>query len=185
MRLALAIAATSAPASSSEQFTSALICLASHAITTPAHLLHTSYSIPPRVVIMSNKPVIPSWQRASANAQSATPPKRETSSEEPQETSPASGPEQSTGDGRQEQNTESASLLEQASRFLEDPAIHDAPRERKVTFLQSKGVRSEEIEELLGNPVAEDASPDITEAGERAWSTVSILSVLVHEAITC
>jgi hypothetical protein len=65
-------------------------------------------------------------------------------------------------------------LLEQASRFLQDPSIRDAPRGRKVTFLESKGVRSEEVEELLGKTIAEDAAPDITEAGERAWSTVSI-----------
>jgi hypothetical protein len=129
---------------------------------------------------MSNKPAIPSWQRASASSSSSaappsTPSQRETSSEEPTETNSESGAEPPKEQALQEQGAEGGTLLEQASRFLDDPAIRDAPRERKVTFLESKGVRSEEIEELLGRTLVEDATPDITEAGERAWATVSIL----------
>jgi hypothetical protein len=83
-----------------------------------------------------------------------------------------------------EPDVEGSTLLAQASRFLEDPSIRDAPRDRKVTFLESKGVRSEEIDELLGKTIAEDAQPDITEAGERAWSTVSVPAMLVDETIS-
>ena len=125
---------------------------------------------------MSNKPAIPSWQRTSAaTTTTSTPSEQETSSDGQANSSSVSGAEPSTEKSSEEQDAEGKTLLEQASRFLEDPAIRDAPRERKVTFLESKGVRSEEIEELLGKAIAEDATPDITEAGARAWSTVSVL----------
>jgi Pex14 N-terminal domain len=41
-------------------------------------------------------------------------------------------------------------LLEQASRFLEDDGIRDAPTSRKVAFLESKGLANDEIQKLLG-----------------------------------
>ncbi|KAI9839519.1 MAG: hypothetical protein M1819_002144 [Sarea resinae] len=43
-----------------------------------------------------------------------------------------------------------ASLLEQASRFLEDDDIRDASTDRKVAFLESKGLTNDEIDSLLG-----------------------------------
>ena len=56
------------------------------------------------------------------------------------------------------------SLLDQASQFLLHDDIRDAPRERKVTFLESKGLRPAEIDELLDVLSATDpntdASPD-------------------------
>jgi len=50
-------------------------------------------------------------------------------------------------------------LLEQASRFLDDDSIRDAPREKKVAFLERKGIQGQEIQKLLGSsgsPVEEE-----------------------------
>ncbi|KAL8802850.1 MAG: hypothetical protein Q9182_003537 [Xanthomendoza sp. 2 TL-2023] len=43
-------------------------------------------------------------------------------------------------------------LLEQASKFLAEDDIRDAPREKKIAFLQSKGLVDEEISTLLDPP---------------------------------
>ncbi|KIX97270.1 uncharacterized protein Z520_06722 [Fonsecaea multimorphosa CBS 102226] len=56
-------------------------------------------------------------------------------------------------------------LLEQAQRFLEDDSIRDAPRERKVAFLEKKGLQAEEIEKLLG-PERPNPPPTSEEASE-------------------
>ncbi len=45
-----------------------------------------------------------------------------------------------------------ASLVEQASRFLQEDGIKDAPTERKVAFLESKGLTQEEIHKLVPSP---------------------------------
>jgi len=41
-------------------------------------------------------------------------------------------------------------LLEQAKKFLQEDEVHDANTDKKIAFLESKGVRTEEIHELLG-----------------------------------
>lgn len=127
---------------------------------------------------MSNKPSIPSWQRAQATP-SQSPQDQEPASEQQPESSPAPGAEESTREDGQEVDLQDTPLSEQAAKFLEDPAIRDAPREKKVAFLESKGVKTEDIEALLETQIPQDASPDITEAGERAWSTVRHLSILL------
>lgn len=43
-----------------------------------------------------------------------------------------------------------AVLIEQASRFLEDPEIKHSTMERKIQFLESKGLTNHEIFEMLG-----------------------------------
>ncbi|KAL8817837.1 MAG: hypothetical protein Q9223_003411 [Gallowayella weberi] len=43
-------------------------------------------------------------------------------------------------------------LLEQASKFLAEDGIRDAPTERKIAFLQSKGLVDEEVSRLLDLP---------------------------------
>ena len=43
-----------------------------------------------------------------------------------------------------------AILIEQASQFLEDPATKHATTERKIQFLESKGLTNHEIFEMLG-----------------------------------
>ncbi|OCK74202.1 hypothetical protein K432DRAFT_430168 [Lepidopterella palustris CBS 459.81] len=105
----------------------------------------------------SSKPSIPSWQR-------------------PQSTTPASppppGPEDSTQQKEPTQvetGLERTSLLEQASNFLEDPTIRDAPRERKVAFLESKGVNMDDITKLLGAPKEQTSSLDLSNSGEKAF----------------
>lgn len=45
-----------------------------------------------------------------------------------------------------------AILLEQASKFLEDDEIKDAPAERKIAFLRSKRLTDEEVYRLLEVP---------------------------------
>lgn len=75
---------------------------------------------------------IPSWQRGE----------------------PSNSPEKSdstpTQEQAEQQSPESrASLIEKASKFLEDDSIRDAPIERKKLYLESKGLIETEIDDLL------------------------------------
>jgi hypothetical protein len=125
---------------------------------------------------MSEKSKIPSWQRAPADSPTAS------LSESKQEAEPSQHPVQSALPAVQAptpteddlEDSPSETLLVQASRFLDDATIRDAPREKKVAFLASKGVTAEDIETLLGAPRQEDSHKELEEAGELAWSTVSI-----------
>ena len=125
---------------------------------------------------MSNKPAIPEWQRASASAPADnTAPsheQEEANAQQPVEAPTPTEDDVVSQDG-EEDSSESASLLEQASRFLDDPAIRDAPREKKVAFLESKGVSAEDIGRLLGEDTRETSQVEIEHVGERAWSSVS------------
>ncbi|CAI6268225.1 unnamed protein product [Periconia digitata] len=134
---------------------------------------------------MSQKPAIPSWQRAQATTPSppspsslspspeqATPPSQQQQQQPDPEPQSTPNPKQSSVDQAQSEPSESDSLHDQALRFLQDPTIRDAPRERKAAFLQSKGVDQEEIERLLGKQqISQDALPDLSKAGEIAWSS--------------
>lgn len=101
-------------------------------------------------------PSIPSWQQRPEN-------------------SPA---EQSSSD----EYASRQNLIDQASRFLEDDSIRDAPTARKVSFLESKGLTSEEIENLLGLssnslPAAEDKpSPSHDSSTNQASSPFDTMS---------
>lgn len=127
---------------------------------------------------MSGKPGIPAWQRAQPSAAPAPAP---ASDEEPKpkapeeqlavKAEPSSEPEQSQPT-REEQQSQPPVLLDQAKQFLEDPAVRDSPREKKVAFLQSKGVEEEDIEKLLPSSPGSTAASDLTQDGERAWSKV-------------
>lgn len=120
-----------------------------------------------------SKPSIPAWQQ-TANTQSAVPSaEQEPKPENAAEDSTVPVAEEPTSTETTVTETKSTELLDQASRFLEDANIRDAPRDRKVVFLQAKGVSSEDIEALLGKEIQEDAAPDLEAAGVRAWSTVS------------
>ena len=61
-------------------------------------------------------------------------------------------------DGKDADNdVDRSTLLEQASKFLQDDSIRDASTDRKITFLESKGLTAPEIDNLLGvsrNPEA-------------------------------
>lgn len=85
---------------------------------------------------------IPAWQRAKPNDESPSP----SSDDAPATTTP-----------RQ-------TLLEQASKFLEDESIRDAPEDRKVSFLESKGLNPEDIQQVLGVSRNAEASSTDTEA---------------------
>ncbi|KAI9824553.1 MAG: hypothetical protein M1832_001642 [Thelocarpon impressellum] len=51
-----------------------------------------------------------------------------------------------------------APLLQQATKFLEDDEIRDASTDRKIAFLESKGLTTDEIQELLGVSRVAEAS---------------------------
>ncbi|KAF7718251.1 Uncharacterized protein PECH_002066 [Penicillium ucsense] len=81
----------------------------------------------------SKSPAIPAWQKQSGSEPAEQSP---LSSSPNSEETPAAG-------ARQE-------LLDQASKFLEDDSIRDAPTDRKINFLESKGLTSAEIQQVLG-----------------------------------
>ncbi|KAK2810597.1 hypothetical protein FQN50_002854 [Emmonsiellopsis sp. PD_5] len=86
---------------------------------------------------------IPSWQLPAGNAASDA-----TATSANTETDKADSPSKET-------------LLEQASRFLEDESIRDAPTDKKIAFLESKGLQNDDIQKLLGisrNPEATGAA---------------------------
>ena len=129
---------------------------------------------------MSSKPAIPAWQQKQSEDSSespatlASPSQQDAEPEQqPGESHTAATDDSPTSKGSADSSAQDPSLLEQATRFLEDPAIRDAPRERKVAFLESKGVDDKEIETLLGAEPNQGNAPDLEEAGGRAWSTVS------------
>ncbi|OHE96152.1 hypothetical protein CORC01_08529 [Colletotrichum orchidophilum] len=87
-------------------------------------------------------PGIPAWQRD-------------------QKKEPELEPETSQ-DAKQEDGVSSrVDRLEVARKFLQDDEIKDAPREAKETFLKSKGISPEDIEQLLGSSVSEPAQETI------------------------
>jgi len=68
-----------------------------------------------------------------------------------------SSPEHSQSKAEADQNT-----LETAKRFLEEDDIRDAPTDKKIAFLESKGVKSEDIQRLLGiSSNAEATAPKV------------------------
>lgn len=76
---------------------------------------------------------IPSWQRQEPSS-SPNQPNNNTTAGEPT---------------KQASHEPRASLIEKASKFLEDDSIRDAPIERKKLYLETKGLRESEINELL------------------------------------
>lgn len=103
----------------------------------------------------SKPPSIPSWQRQSG----AAPADQSSSS------SSSPSPSPSSDDAPAPTNRED--LLTQAAKFLEDESIRDSPTDRKVTFLESKGLNSDEIDQLLGitrNAEATSTTPTAAES---------------------
>ncbi|KAJ6096453.1 hypothetical protein N7486_007199 [Penicillium sp. IBT 16267x] len=80
-------------------------------------------------------PSIPAWQRQAASP-----------AEQPSSQSPSPSP--SSDDAPAPTSRED--LINQAARFLEDESIRDSSTDRKVAFLESKGLNSDEIQQLLG-----------------------------------
>jgi hypothetical protein len=87
---------------------------------------------------MSPKSSIPSWQRATSlpGAEDLTP---EAATPPPADSSDAAASDVGPED-----------LKEQARKFLEDPSIKDASPERKIAFLEAKGLKREDVESLVG-----------------------------------
>jgi len=134
-----------------------------------------SYHAAPAEQTAMSKPTIPAWQRTATSDAPSLAAEEQPTPENAAEDSTKPVAEEPAGPETTEQEAQSKELLAQASRFLEDVNIRDAPREKKAVFLQAKGVSSEDIETLLGKATDGDASPDLEEAGARAWSTVSSL----------
>ena len=91
---------------------------------------------------------IPSWQRQGPAESSVTSEAESTNDIDPEHS---------------KSSTSRAALLEQATKFLEDSEIRDATTERKISFLESKGLAKEEIEQLLGRPTNEQAASSTQE----------------------
>ncbi|OQE46131.1 hypothetical protein PENCOP_c001G05582 [Penicillium coprophilum] len=92
----------------------------------------------------TSKPTsIPSWQRPNKTAEESP--------------SPTSDDAPATTD-----STSRQALLDQAFKFLEDVSIRDAPTDRKVSFLESKGLSSDDIEQVLGVSRNAEASSSST-----------------------
>jgi hypothetical protein len=96
----------------------------------------------------SSKPAIPEWQRKASSTSS---PADQNTSDKPTGETTATDDEQTTT------SPDRSSLLEQAKTFLSDPEIRDATTDRKITFLESKGLTNDEIDSLLGVSRNEDA----------------------------
>ncbi|EER29110.1 Peroxisomal membrane anchor family protein [Coccidioides posadasii C735 delta SOWgp] len=86
-------------------------------------------------------PSIPSWQLA-ANRAAKT-----------QEDTPPSSPNESP-------SADKETLLEQASQFLQDESIRNAPTDQKTAFLESKGLKQDDIKKLLGVSTHPEAAED-------------------------
>ncbi|KAI4177401.1 MAG: hypothetical protein LQ343_000381, partial [Gyalolechia ehrenbergii] len=80
---------------------------------------------------------IPQWQRQSDSELQEDPNYDST----PQRTPTSTAPRPSR-----------ATLLEQASKFLGEDDIKYAPEDRKIAFLENKGLTQEEISTLLDRP---------------------------------
>jgi hypothetical protein len=92
---------------------------------------------------------IPSWQRATS-----LPGAEDVKAEAEEQTKKAEETEQTHEASRSEgakSKDDIDGLRDQAHKFLNDPSIKDAPRERKVAFLESKGLKQEEIDLLLSS----------------------------------
>jgi hypothetical protein len=96
----------------------------------------------------SKPPSIPSWQRSGSAPADQAPISSSPSSDD----APASSSRQD--------------LVDSASRFLEDESIRDAPTDRKVAFLESKGLNADEIDQLLGVSRNPEATSNTVNAAE-------------------
>ena len=72
-------------------------------------------------------------------------------------------PDPSSSARAQEPPATQALLIEQASIWLDDDGIRDASTERKISFLESKGLSNDSIHKLLGVSPNKDAAPSPSE----------------------
>src|SRR3954452_1160338 len=88
------------------------------------------------------RPAIPDWQTNYLQS-SATP--------EPLVQDPPSNSDDAPSSG----------LLELAKRWLKDESIRDSPRERKVAFLEEKGLQGDDIQKLLDTQDILEREPEM------------------------
>ncbi|CEL00620.1 hypothetical protein ASPCAL00218 [Aspergillus calidoustus] len=98
-----------------------------------------------------SKPSIPLWQQQTSAAPPASDDK----------------------DKDVDKDTARSTLLEQASKFLQDESIRDASTDRKIAFLESKGLTSPEIDSLLGVSRNSEASGDASTTTEEDKSATA------------
>jgi hypothetical protein len=98
------------------------------------------------------KPSIPLWQRQN---------------------SAAAPPASDDKDKDAGEDTARSTLVEQASKFLQDESIRDASTDRKIAFLESKGLTSPEIDSLLGVSRNSEASSDASNTTEEDKSATA------------
>jgi hypothetical protein len=100
---------------------------------------------------------IPAWQRATS-LPGAEDVKAEATPEVTPEPTKADTKEPTHDTARSDEaknKDDIDALRDSAFKFLNDASIKDAPRERKAAFLESKGLKKEEIDLLLSSqPVA-------------------------------
>jgi hypothetical protein len=80
---------------------------------------------------------------------------------------PSDASQEVKSDGRDtapQQTPSRASVLESARRFLLEDEVRNAPTDKQVSFLESKGLESREIHELLGVTRNVEASGSNSEA---------------------
>jgi Pex14 N-terminal domain len=61
-------------------------------------------------------------------------------------------------------------LLELARRWLKDESIRDSPRERKIAFLEEKGLQGDDIQKLLGTEDILEREPEMKTVHDSASS---------------
>lgn len=96
---------------------------------------------------------IPSWQNGDSSSEPVTP----SGTRDPSSLSSQDDPQRGF---KRDPHASRASLLDQATKFLQDHDIRDASVERKTAFLESKGLTKVEIAELLAVPPSKDDSSD-------------------------
>jgi hypothetical protein len=84
----------------------------------------------------TSKRSIPAWQRIPGT-------------EEPSSTKETQSNDTPSAAQNMKAISSTSDTAERARKFLQDPSIRDAPKEKKLAFLQSKGLRKEDVESLL------------------------------------
>ncbi|KAI4158588.1 MAG: hypothetical protein LQ342_007286 [Letrouitia transgressa] len=87
---------------------------------------------------------------------------REESSPQPTSSEERFAPSTSSSDETQS-SLPRAALIDQATKFLDEDDVKTAPTERKIRFLQTKGLTEEEIYQLLNLSADDNHSPDVEE----------------------
>jgi len=128
----------------------------------------------------SNKRSIPAWQRSTTVPGADEPPSQ-----------PKDTPSQTTGAAtKEDESAETLDIQEQARKFLEDPAIKDAPREKKLAFLESKGLKRADVESLIEASSSTNSSetssvasvtPPITSSGDsKQTSSIDMPPIITY-----